>query len=462
MESVNDNRWVETKAFIEGVLKKTGVPGCSVGILHQGEILSAGFGVSNIEKGYSVSGDTLFQIGSITKTFTATLAMKLVEEKKLDLHRPVRAYLPDFKVADEAVSAEGTPYHLLTHSAGWDGDLFLDTGDGEDAIPKYIQRMATREQLMPPGEYFSYNNAGFAVLGGILEAVTQKRLEELHRANIIEPLGLGHVYLNAGEAITHDFAVGHHPAPEGNVVARPWRLQRAVLPMGGIITNVGDLLRYAQCYLAKGQTPDGKQVLQPETVAEMFAPKVQINPEDGTSVGYAWMRRDLEDGAILSHGGGTNGQITQLSLLPERDFALAIFTNSDKGGALIQEVQKFLLKTYLDIDLDSPKAIESTPEQLATYAGTARRPGFNVYTEMVGGCLVGLQEVTIGFPTEDDPPPPPGQPYRIGRCAEDRLIVLDGDGKGMPIDVFRDEAGKINYLRAGRMYRFTPKGDNPG
>ena len=129
---------------------------------------------------------------------------------------------------------------------------------------------------------------------------------------------------------------------------------------------------------------------------------------------------------------------------------------------MIQEVQKFLLKTYLDIDLDSPKAIESTPEQLATYAGTARRPGFNVYTEMIGGCLVGLQEVTIGFPTEDDPPPPPGQPYRIGRCAEDRLIVLDGDGKGMPIDVFRDEAGKINYLRAGRMYRFTPKGDNPG
>ena len=148
MESVNDNRWVETKAFIEGVLKKTGVPGCSVGILHQGEILSQGFGVSNVEKGYPVSADTLFQIGSITKTFTATLAMKLVEEKKLDLHRPVRAYLPDFKVADEAVSAEVTPYHLLTHSAGWDGDLFLDTGDGEDAIPKYIQRMATQKTTM--------------------------------------------------------------------------------------------------------------------------------------------------------------------------------------------------------------------------------------------------------------------------------------------------------------------------
>ena len=99
--------------------------------------------------------------------------MKLVEENKLNLHLPVRSYLPDFKVADETVSAEVTPYHLLTHSAGWDGDLFLETGDGDDAIQKYIQRMAKREQLMPLGEYFSYNNAGFAVLGGILEAITQ-------------------------------------------------------------------------------------------------------------------------------------------------------------------------------------------------------------------------------------------------------------------------------------------------
>jgi CubicO group peptidase (beta-lactamase class C family) len=79
--------------------------------------------------------ENAFQIGSISKTFTATVAMKLVEENKLDLHLPVRAYLKDFKVADEAVSAQVTPYHLLTHSAGWEGDFFVETGDGEDAHP---------------------------------------------------------------------------------------------------------------------------------------------------------------------------------------------------------------------------------------------------------------------------------------------------------------------------------------
>jgi CubicO group peptidase (beta-lactamase class C family) len=460
MDKVNDNLWTESKGFIESILKKTGVPGCSVGILHQGEIKADGFGFSNIEKKSPVSGKTLFQIGSITKTFTATVAMKLVEENKLDLHLPVQSYLPDFKVVDESASIKVTPYHLLTHSAGWDGDLFLETGDGDDAIQKYIKRMAEREQLMPLGEYFSYNNAGFAVLGGILEAITQKRLEELYRSYIIEPLGLEHLFFNAADVITYDFSVGHHSSPEGNNVARPWRVPRNVLPMGGIVTNVGDLLLYAQCYLAKGTTPNGKQILKPESITEMFSPKLFINKEDRTSVGYSWMRRDLANCYIISHGGGTNGQITQLSLLPDHDFALAIFTNSDHGGNLIQEVQKFLLKTYLDVAYDIPKEIVSTPEQLAVYIGTASRPGYNVYIDMIGKSLVGLEEVTFGFPTENDPPPPPAPPYRIGRCAEDRLIILDGDGKGMPIDVFRDAEGKINYLRAGRMYRFSPKVNN--
>lgn len=457
MDKVIEDRWNETKEFVQNVLVKTGVPGCSVGILFKGEIHAAGFGVSNIEKKSPVSEKTLFQIGSISKTFTTTVAMNLVEEGRLDLHLPVRTYLKDFQVADESVSATVTPYHLLTHSAGWDGDLFLETGDGEDAIPKYIQRMAKREQLFPLGEFFSYNNAGFAVLGGILEAITGKRMEELYQTYVIKPLGLEHVFFNAGDVITYDFAVGHHAPPEGNSVARPWRMSRNVLPMGGIVTDVNDLLLYAQCYLAQGKTPSGKSMLKPETIDEMFTPKMMINPQDHTSVGYSWMRRDLENGFSMGHGGGTNGQITQLSLFPGQDFALAIFTNVDKGGALIQEVDKHLLKTYLDLEIASPKEIKSTPEQLCAYAGVASKPGAKIYLGMLGDHLVGLGEETTGFPTENDPPPPPEPPFKVGRCAQDRLIVLDGGGKGMPIDVFRDAEGKISYLRASRMYRFDPK-----
>ena len=456
MDTVHDLQWDETKKFIEGALKKSGVPGCSVGILHKGEVHTAGFGVANVEKMEPVRENTLFQIGSISKTFTTTVAMKLVEEGQLDLQLPVRAYLPDFKVADESVSSTVTSYHLLTHTAGWDGDLFLETGDGEDAIQRYIQRMTIREQLFPLGKYFSYNNSGFTVLGGILEAITQKYIEDLYRTYIIEPLGLEHLFFNAAGAITYNFAVGHLPSPQGNAVARPWRMPRSVLPMGGIVTNVGDLLQYALCYLAKGKTPAGKQLLKPETIAQIFAPKVPISPEDRTSRGYCWLRRDFENGYAIGHGGGTKGQMTQLLLLPEHNFALAFFTNSELGGSLIQEVQKYILKTYLNVALDAPKEIVSTPEQLAAYAGTASRPGSNIYLSMMGGYLVGLEEETIGFPTENDPPLPPSPPFRVGRCAADRLIVLDGDGKDAPIDVLRDAQGKISYLRVGgRMYQFN-------
>jgi len=458
MDNMKDELWNKTLEFVESTLETTGVPGCSVGILQGGEIRSAGFGVSNIEKMSPVSADTVFQIGSISKTFTATLIMKLVEEGKLDVEQPVRTYLPDFKVADEAVSAAVTPRHLLTHSGGWEGDLFYETGDGDDSIPKYIQRLRDQEQIFALGKYFSYNNSGFTVLGGILEAVSQMRMEDLYRNNILEPLGMEQVYFNAGEAITYDFAVGHFTTPEGKVVVvRPWRMPRSILPMGGLVTNVGNLLKYAQCYLAGGKTPSGKQMLKPETIQRMFTPQVAMSEQDRTSRGYSWMRQDLDKGYIVGHGGGTKGQLTQLSLLPEHDFALAIFTNSDNGGKLIRQVHKFILKSYLDIEIDTPKAIEASPAELRAYAGSAVRPGTKIYLDMVGDHLVGVDESTVGFPTENDPPPPPEAPFRVGKCAADRLIILDGEGKDTAIDVFRDEAGKITHMRASRMYQFFPK-----
>ena len=451
-----DELWSKVTAFVENAMKETNVPGCSVGILHHGEIKSAGFGVASTEKMDPVGENTLFQIGSISKTFTAMVSLKLVEDGKLDLDKPVRTYLPDFQVADEAVSAAVTLRHLLTHTAGWDGDLFIETGDGDDAIEKYILRMAERKQIFALGKYFSYNNSGFAVLGAILEKVSQMKLEELYRNYIIDPLELKQVFFNAGEVITYDFAVGHHSSPEGNQVARPWRLSRNILPMGGIITTTADLLRYAECYLAQGKTPDGRQILKPETILAMFTPKMTINSEDHTSVGYSWMRRDLHNSYIINHGGGTKGQITQLSMLPEHNFALAIFTNSDDGGKLIPRIQSFLLKTYLNVEYALPKVIESTPGQLSGYTGVAYRPGMKIYLEMMGDHLVGLSEYTIGFPTEKDPPPPPEPPFRVGRCAEDRLIILDGDGKDIPVDIFRDADGNIIHMRSGRMFNFNP------
>lgn len=457
MKLANTDSWEKLEKIVEEWKVKYAIPGCSIGILQGGEIRTAGFGLSHAELGRKVSADTLFQIGSITKTFTATLAMKLVEEGRLDLLTPVRTYLPDFKVSDEYASNQVTPFHLLTHSAGWDGDLFIDTGDGEDAIFSYVAKMADREQIFPLGQFFSYNNAGFAVLGAVLEQITGKPLEDLFRSYILHPLGLKNVFFNAGEVISYDFAVGHQDSDQDSRVARPWNMPRCVLPMGALVTTPRDLLKFAQCYLEDGRTPDGQQMLKPETIMDMFSSKIPISPEDKTSTGYSWRRRDIEQGILVGHGGGTNGQISQLSMLPEQGFAFAIFTNSEKGDRLIAKLHQFILEEFVNVTYELPKAISSTPDQLAGFEGTASRPGFKFTLRMIGDQLVGMEEITIGFPTEKDPPPPPSQPVRVGRCGEDRLIILDGEYKDSPIDIFRDSQGIIRYMRLGRMYNFTPQ-----
>jgi CubicO group peptidase (beta-lactamase class C family) len=121
---------------IRSAMQRLNVPGVSVGILHQGKEHTAGFGVTNVDHPSAVAAETLFQIGSITKTVTATAVMRLVEAGTLDLDTPIQRYVPDLQLADETVAARVTMRHLLTHTAGWDGDfaLTVNTGRGDDAL----------------------------------------------------------------------------------------------------------------------------------------------------------------------------------------------------------------------------------------------------------------------------------------------------------------------------------------
>ncbi len=122
---------------IKGCMKELHVPGVAVGILHGDETFTEGLGVTNVDHPMSVDETTLFQIGSITKTFVGTMAMRLVEKGKLELDAPIRTYLPDFRVLDEEASEKVTLRHLFTHTAGWVGDWFPEgLGHGEDAVSR--------------------------------------------------------------------------------------------------------------------------------------------------------------------------------------------------------------------------------------------------------------------------------------------------------------------------------------
>jgi CubicO group peptidase (beta-lactamase class C family) len=428
------------------------IPGVVVGILQDGEVSTAGFGVTNTDHPLPVTEETLFQIGSITKTFTCLAVMRLVEAGKLDLDATVRSCLPDFAVVDETASARATVRHLLTHMGGWVGDLFEDTGPGDDALQKYVADMAELEQLAPLGTVWSYNNAGFSLTGRVIEQVTSKSCEAALKELVLEPLGLENCYLDPAEVITHRFAVGHNVAEKGPQVARPWALPRAVRAAGGIVCPVRDLLRYARFQLGDGTSEDGTRLLQPETMTAMHSPQVSIWGKEH-QMGLAWFIDDVDGTRTLSHGGGTNGQITLLTLVPDHQLALAVLTNADRGGDLTGDVNKWILKEYLGLESEEPAAIESTAEELAAYVGRYVRPFAEIELGILGGKLVGQLTFKGSFPTKDSPPPPSPPPASIARCEEDRLLILDGPAKGSTVDVIRKPDGTIGWLRMGRLHR---------
>src|SRR5262249_37343918 len=188
-----------------------------------------------IDNPLPVDRDTLFLLGSITKTYTATALMCLVAKGLVELKAPVRQYVSELKLADEQAAAEITVLNLLNHTAGLDWGLILDTGEGDDALSTYVAKMAESKLIASPGVRASYSQAGYNLLGRIIEKVTGLTYEQAIASLLLEPLGLSHSFFNRDDIMTRRFSVGHNPGDDGKLsVARLWRRWRGDNPGGGL------------------------------------------------------------------------------------------------------------------------------------------------------------------------------------------------------------------------------------
>jgi len=435
--------------FVTEATKGSGAPGAVVGILHNGETVIASYGVTSVENPLPVTDETLFQIGSITKTFTATAIMRLVEMGKLDLETTVRTYVPDFQVQDEKAASQATIRHLLTHTGGWEGDFYDDTGAGDDALENYVVNMAELEQLAPTGEVYSYCNSGFCLAGLVIERVTNKSYQVVLKELILEPLAMTSSYLEPGDVMTHRYAVGHHVTEEGAKVACPWPVPRFSWPAGGITCHVKDLLHFARFHLTDGSMDAETRLLSTESMAQMKSPQVTIWKDE--AVGLSWHMRNEEGAYAAWHSGGTNGQVSFLSLTPKHHFAIAILTNADRGGAIIKETRRWALRECLGKEIQEPKPIESSEEELAQYVGRYRRPSCDIELGMAGGRLIGQVTPKKGStPTKDSPPGPAWPPFPFILCEKDRFMLPAARFGGIPTgDIVRKSDGSIGWLRAG-------------
>jgi CubicO group peptidase (beta-lactamase class C family) len=441
------------EALVRDAMERYHVPGVAIGMLRgKDDVEAVGVGVTSVEHPLPVDGDTLFQIASVTKTMTATVIMRLVERGALDLDAPVRRYIPSFRLRDPAAQERATVRHLVTHTGGWLGDCFADFGNGDDALERYVAAMAELEQLTPLGEIWHYSNSSFALLGRLIEVVTEKSYEDATRELLFVPLGMTRSCFSANEAITHRVAVGHVIVDEKPTVARPWAFPRATTPVGGIVSTANDLMQYARFHLGDGTAPDGARLLSRASLDLMRTPLADADLD--RRVGVAWFIRTVGDVVLQYHGGVAIGQQGVLMLAPGRGEAVTVQTNSARGGLLHQDVTNWWQRERLGIAVPEPVYIQLETARYEEYADRYLAELSDAELEVADTGLVYRTFSHNRLNVQPKPPDPP--PSRVAFTSDARFTLLDGPLKDTRGEFLRGPDGRVRYLRVGgRVYRRT-------
>lgn len=435
------------------------VVGVSAGVYFDGEEHYAFHGVTNVDHPLAVDADTLFQFGSTGKTYTATAIMRLVEQGRVDLDAPVRRYVPEFSVSDEDVAARVTVLQLLNHTAGWDGDLFDDTGDGDDALEKYVTVMAGLQQVTPLGSSVSYNNAALCLAGRLIEKVTEKPYEEAIRELVLDPLGLEHTYFFPKEMMTRRFASGHTRHDDGTItVCRPWAMPRSAAPAGGMSATAADQLAWARFHLGDGTAPDGTRILPAEALERMKQPTADMRGSAlGDHVGISWLLKDVDGTRVVGHGGTTNGQYSDFTMVPSRNFAIISMTNCGPNGSeLNRKLETWAFEHYLGLVEAEPERLSLGDDALAPYVGTFETIASVVTVRAQEGRLAARVEpkpemLAILREQTDEEIPDQSDTFLLAMLAGagDRYVVAEGPAEGMRGYFARDAGGVVDGLHMG-------------
>ncbi|MDX3533995.1 serine hydrolase [Streptomyces sp. MB09-01] len=358
----------ELAEFVGQAATKFGVPGVSVGVWADGVETFASHGVTSLDNPLPVDRDTLFQVGSATKTFTAVALMRLVADGRVELDAPVRRYVPELVLADEKTADEITVLNLLNHTSGLGWNIIVDTGDGDDALAAFVAKMAELEIIGEPGARASYSQAAYNLLGRVLENVMGLTYEQAIASLLFEPLGLSNSFFGTADVMTRRFAVGHNSDEDGNLaVAKEWRLARGNNPGGGLASSAADVLSWARFQLGDGRTEVGEQLLPTELLHRMREQTVELRGSNlGDGFGICWFLREVDGVRTIEHGGSANGQFCELLIVPERNFAVVAMANAGPAGiAFNRSAVRWALEHYLGV-------VDKDPEPLPYDEARAR------------------------------------------------------------------------------------------
>ncbi|QXQ05380.1 serine hydrolase [Sphingosinicellaceae bacterium] len=365
-------------AVVKRAMATFDVPGIAVAIVKDGKVVFAkGYGVRTAGQPAPVTPDTIFQIGSNTKAFTAAALAILVDEGKLKWDDKVIDHLPDFRMYDPYVTREFTIRDLLTHRSGLGlgaGDLmFVPATDMSRAeIMKGLRHLRPVSSFR---SHYDYDNLLYIVAGEVVASVSGQPWEQFVEARILKPLGMKRCSANlAGVAGRDDVASPH--VVEGKAKPVPAMSIDVVGPAGTINCSVTDMAKWLTVQLGQGAIPGGQPLFSPERSAEMWTMNT-ITPESPALggllrshfSGYAlgWEVSDNFGFKRVAHTGGVIGTVTSVAMIPELRLGVLVFTNQESGAAM-QAVNNQILDAYVGapkrdwIDIASAYAAGKTTE----------------------------------------------------------------------------------------------------
>ena len=454
MTTTLSERQDEISSRLAELAEEYGVPGAALAVASGDEMITAATGVLSRRTGYPVTTDSWFQIGSVTKLFTSSLAMQLADEGLLDLASPVRTYLPDFSVGDDEADETITVRNLLTHSSGIQGDYFADFGRGDDAVRRYVESLPEVGLLHRPGAFFSYCNSGFSVLGRLIEVVRGKEFGAVLAERLFTPLGIAGG-TTAEQAMLGRAAVGHVAGKDGapSEPASRWALPHAAGPAGATpFMDPAGLVSFARMHLSGGRAADGTVVLSPESVADMQTPRYGALGMPDRKVGSSWILADWGGEPVIGHTGGTLGQYTFFLVHPASRTITVLMTNGPGAIRLNRELVDPLLSEITGLPQPEDPAPPADPPSLDRDAvvGEYRHYGVRAKVSKSGDGLV-LATVPDGAGALSDFMEADTKelvPFRHVDGVDLYVTADDTEGMHIPIGVQVDR-GPVRHLHIG-------------
>jgi len=334
-------------SLVEKTLKKFDVPGIAVAIIKDGQLVhSKGYGVRSLNTGAPVDENTLFGIASNSKAFTAFALGILVDEGKISWDDKVRKWIPEFKLYDPYVTEEFTIRDLLTHRSGLGlgaGDLMLFPDSSNFTLSDIIYNLQFLKPVSSFRTKFDYDNNLYIVAGEVVKRASGISWDEFVESRIMQPIGMNHSAGSFDRLKDKSDVIDGHALVDGKVRVIARSAMKTGHSAGGINTSIADLTRWVMLLLNDGKYgPANTRLYDPKIQKEIWSPQTIINADQPgyynthfKSYGLGFFIEDVKGYKELSHTGGLEGMVTQITIIPELQLGIIVLTNQEEGAAFV-------------------------------------------------------------------------------------------------------------------------------